>query len=118
MTAGSFRGSVTYAKTQRARSNRRASARLHGLSVDGPPVSEPWEDDRLAHFLAMPVRALPRLRHSGEGPNYTRTGRVVTYLPSDILAWLVGQRAHSVPAVDPDIICHCCGQKKQHHSMN
>lgn len=102
MATEAFPGSVKYARTKRARSNKQASARLHRRAVNGPS-SESWEDNNLADFLAMPVRALPRLRHGGAGPDFTRTGRLVSYRPDDVRDWLTSRRIQGAPGLAPDI---------------
>jgi excisionase family DNA binding protein len=48
-----------------------------------------------AQFLRVSVRTLERLRVSGEGPTYIKTGRLVRYRQADLDRWIADHQRHS-----------------------
>lgn len=55
----------------------------------------PWTPEQTADFLHLGESGPTRLRdwrHKGGGPIYSKVGRTVLYLPSDVRAWLEENR--------------------------
>jgi excisionase family DNA binding protein len=48
-----------------------------------------------AQMLRISVRTLERLRVSGGGPTYIKTGRLVRYRQSDLDKWISDRERHS-----------------------
>jgi excisionase family DNA binding protein len=48
-----------------------------------------------AQMLRVSVRTLERLRVSGNGPTYIKTGRLVRYRQSDLDKWISDRERHS-----------------------
>jgi excisionase family DNA binding protein len=52
-----------------------------------------------AQMLRVSVRTLERLRVSGDGPTYIKTGRLVRYRQSDLDKWISDRERHSTSEV-------------------
>lgn len=51
-----------------------------------------WTIDDVAEYLGIPVRTLYHWRTKGKGPNATRIGKYLRYVPEDVKSWFKGQR--------------------------
>ncbi len=53
---------------------------------------------QLANELGVTLRAVELWRLEGRGPTFTRCGRLVRYIRTDVVAWLESQRRTSTAA--------------------
>ncbi|MGH3757282.1 helix-turn-helix domain-containing protein [Actinophytocola sp.] len=50
-----------------------------------------WDTDDVAAFLKVPAKTVREWRHKEEGPRYSRLGKHVRYLASDVMEWVRNQ---------------------------
>jgi hypothetical protein len=62
----------------------------------GPEATDVLSDRESHDFLRLRYGTLPRWRMEGRGPAWSRLGRRVVYLRSDLLAFLAANRVEPV----------------------
>ena len=56
-----------------------------------------------AAMVGLAPRTLEQLRYLGDGPRYRKSGRIVTYLASDLAKWLKQRERLHASTSDPGV---------------
>ena len=69
-----------------------ATRRAPATNVDLLDYGGLLDSETLAEYLRVPVGTLDQWASRGGGPPYHKVGKFRRYHPSDVRAWLAGQR--------------------------